>query len=72
MLAEKNICVLSKMIPFDKYHHSLTQTFLAAVSLVPFKDNQDQVSVIWNWSQKSSRQFFKAFFFLMIFGRVEM
>lgn len=63
ILAEINIFVLSKIIPFDKYRHSLTQTLLAAVILVPFKDNQDQVSVTWNWSQKSSRQFFKAFFF---------
>lgn len=63
ILAEINSFVLSKIISFDKYHHSLTQTLLATVILVPFRDNQDQVSVTWSWSQKSGRQFFKAFVF---------
>lgn len=57
-LAEINIFVLSKIISFDKYHHSLIQTLLATVILVPFRDSQDQVSITWNWSQKVTVFFF--------------
>lgn len=64
ILAEINISVPSKIIPFDKCHHSLIQILLAAVILVPFKDNQDQVSVTWNWTQKSGN-FSKPLFLLL-------